>query len=348
MYCPKCGAPNADDVHVCVSCGQALPGPTAASPVQVKTSGLAIAAFVLGLLGLFTCGLTLIPAVVLGIIALVAISRSGGRLTGRAFAIIGMVVPLPPLILAGLLMPALQQAKTQAREMVCRANLRQYGIAAAIYLDENDDKYPDPWTSLVKTEQPVMGYQRYCRWHDPRYPADGPLWTYVPDAKVSLCPTFGTLAESCGAQHPNHDPSIPVVPYYSYSMNAFLGSKRTTMEGSLSGGSVAKRSEITRSKAEVFFFAEENVWVRPGCSSVLNDTVLIPDGRDWFGTFHGAKRGDLNSGTINVVFVDAHVDKVKSGLQTVNAAADTSGAEDHAGRKCEKFGWPYKPSAGNP
>ena len=39
-----------------------------------------------------------------------------------------------------------------------------------MYLGDNDDRYPCAWTSLVKTEAPVGGYQRYCRWHDPRYP----------------------------------------------------------------------------------------------------------------------------------------------------------------------------------
>ena len=95
MYCPKCGLQNADNARICASCGYVLPVPgPACAPVQIKTSRLAIAAFVLGLLSILTLGITALPAIILGIIALAAIGRSGGRLTGTAFAVIGLVIPV--------------------------------------------------------------------------------------------------------------------------------------------------------------------------------------------------------------------------------------------------------------
>ncbi|KPK45026.1 MAG: hypothetical protein AMJ65_01320, partial [Phycisphaerae bacterium SG8_4] len=71
-------------------------------------------------------------------------------------------------------------------------------------------------------------------------------------------------------------------------------------------------------------------------SNVLNDNALCPDGRDWFGTLHSTASGDLNSGMVNVVFVDAHVEEVRSGL-----AGDGSRTEAEFGR-FEKHGWPHK------
>jgi prepilin-type N-terminal cleavage/methylation domain-containing protein len=260
------------------------------------------------------------------------------KLRQSAFTLIELLVVIAIIaILMAIMMPALQRVKEEAQEIRCRANLRQYGIAQNMYLDDNDDQYPQAWLSLVKTQTPVTGYHIECRWHDPRYPADGPFWYYMPEAKVNLCPTFKTMAKTMGAGHPNHDPSIPIVPYYSYSMNAYLGSK--TGAG---GGGVIKSSEITRAKNEVFFFSEENMWLRPGCSYVLNDNALCGDGRDWFGTFHGAKSNDWNKGVANAVFVDAHVDKVKSGLQIVNGQADKTNAEVHGSYTCEKFAWPFR------
>jgi hypothetical protein len=79
-------------------------------------------------------------------------------------------------------------------------------------------------------------------------------------------------------------------------MNGYLGST----DGA-AGGGVLKLSDITRTKSEVFFFAEENMWLRPGCSWVLNDNALCPDGRDWFATFHSTSSKDLNGGTCNAV-----------------------------------------------
>ncbi len=258
------------------------------------------------------------------------------------FTLIELLVVIAIIaILMAILMPALQRVKEQAREIVCRGNLRQYGVAQAMYLDDNADRYPSAWRSLVTNERPVGGYERYCRWHDPRYPADGPFWPYLKAGKVHLCPSFKVLAKSEGTRHPNHVASNPVVPYYSYSMNSWLGAKQGDSGGSSATdstgrGGVYTRSEITRSHAKVFFFAAENMWGRPGNNNVLNDNALCPDGRDWFGTLHSTASGDLNSGMVNVVFVDAHVQEVRSGL-----APDGTRTEAEFGR-FEKYGWPHK------
>ncbi len=243
----------------------------------------------------------------------------------KGFTLIELLVVIAIIaVLMAILMPALQRVKEQAREMTCRANLRQYGIAQVVYLDDNDDRYPMASVALCKHSEGSGS----CRWHDPRYPADGVFWPYLPEEKVHLCPSFKVLAKSEGKRHPSHVASNPVVPYYSYSMNARLGS---------SGDGVRKRSEITRSKSEVFFFAAENMWTRPGCSWVLNDNALCPDGRDWFGTFHSASSADLNSGTVNAVFVDSHVQEVRSAL-----GKDPSDSSEMEFGRFEKYGWPFK------
>jgi hypothetical protein len=59
-------------------------------PGRAKTSGLAIAAFVLSLLWIF--GLGSLLAVIFGIIALVTIGRSHGTRRGRGWAIAGLVI----------------------------------------------------------------------------------------------------------------------------------------------------------------------------------------------------------------------------------------------------------------
>ena len=266
---------------------------------------------------------------------------SKGFLTGFTLVELLVVIAIIAILMA-ILMPVLQRAREQANEIRCRSNLRQYGIAQAVYLDENDDCYPCAWTSLVKTEQPVSGYSRFCRWHDERFiPSKnptlyaGPFWPYLDEQKVHLCPSFKNISKYEGTRHDGHDPSIPVVPQYSYSMNAYLGSP--CAGGSAAGGGIYNVGEITRSHAKVFFFAEENMWHRPGCNWVLNDNALCPDGRDWFGTFHGAPRADLNSGTINAVFVDAHVEKVRSALKK-----DPSDNSEKEFGQFEKYGWPFR------
>ena len=245
----------------------------------------------------------------------------------NGFTLIELLVVIAIIaILMAILMPALQRVKEQAREMTCRANLRQYGIAQSMYLDENDFKYPWAWESLVADQDPYSGYPHYCRWHDPRYPPDGPFWPYLKNEKVHLCPSFKILSKNLGEEHPGHDPTIPVIPQYSYSMNAFVG--------------MIKLSDVTRSKDQVFFFAEENMWLRDGCDYALNDNALCGDGRDWFATFHSTASGDLDGGTSNAVFVDSHVEEVRSAL-----GKDKHDTSEMDFGQYEKYAWPYKQKA---
>jgi prepilin-type processing-associated H-X9-DG protein len=227
-----------------------------------------------------------------------------------------------------------QTGRERAKNIICQNNLRQLGLAQNAYLGDYSDRFPSAWNWLVRTESPAPGYQRYCRWHDPRYPPDGPLWSYLAKERIVLCPTFNDLASRYGSQHPAHVPSVPIEPQYGYSMNAFLGVGNW---GANHGGGALKLSDVTRSKSEVFFFAEENMWIRPGNNNVLNDNALCADGTDWFGTFHNTPDGDLNGGTINAVFVDGHAQVVRSGLRVNGTAPDYSEAEyGHY----EKYSWP--------
>lgn len=148
MYCPKCGTENPDEVRFCGNCGAVFgAAPAAAVPIMMpKTSGLAIVALVLGILSLFTCALTAIPSIICGIISLIKIEKSGGRLTGKGFAITGIIVPLIslPILLMVILMPALSRVKAQAQTVTCRANLRQWALAYNLYFNENDGSFiPD-------------------------------------------------------------------------------------------------------------------------------------------------------------------------------------------------------------
>jgi prepilin-type processing-associated H-X9-DG protein len=122
------------------------PLPATAPATPAKTSGLAIASLVLGILGFCSFGLTAIAGLILGIVALARINRSNGMVKGRGIALAGTIVSgvfilmLP--IFAALLLPALAKAKSKASAITCMNNLRQLGLAARMYADENGKRLP--------------------------------------------------------------------------------------------------------------------------------------------------------------------------------------------------------------
>jgi prepilin-type processing-associated H-X9-DG protein len=111
-----------------------------------KTSKLAIASLVLGILGWFTLGVTALVGLVLGIVALVKINKSRGALRGTGFAIAGTVISgvfvLIVPILAAMLLPALAQAKAKAQTVMCMNNLKQLGLGGLMYSSDNKDQFP--------------------------------------------------------------------------------------------------------------------------------------------------------------------------------------------------------------
>ena len=155
MYCQKCGTENPEGAQLCQSCNWVLAGTsTVALSPDAKTSGLAITALVLMILSFFTFFLTAIPAIIFGIIALVKIEKSGGRLKGKGLAIAGIAAPAalaPFALLMGILMPALFRVRCLAQRIVCNTNLKQISVTMQLYAQDNDDNYPtaSKWCDLL-------------------------------------------------------------------------------------------------------------------------------------------------------------------------------------------------------
>lgn len=244
----------------------------------------------------------------------------------RGFTLIELLVVIAIIaLLLSILIPALGMAKTKAMNLLCQSNLRQYSIAAEVYLTNNKEYYPRAWVSLFSSSPSGT-----CQWHDENNFLDsrpdlaGPLWPYLESQSVHLCPIFRRIGREFGGMHPGHNSSIPIIPQYNYSMNYMLGP------------GYAKRRTNVRRAHNTFFFAEENMWTTSGLNGyVLNDNALVvlwsltlPSDRpppfiDSFGFFHNSPKfgsfvgqswsalKDKDIGHTYASFVDGHVGAVR-------------------------------------
>lgn len=146
MNCPKCGAAVGDNSQFCSNCGNAFsPAQFTSAPLsapgapvgEAKTSGMAIASLVCGIVNVFPVS---IVAIVLGHISLSQIRKSAGRLKGQGLAIAGLVlgylgvVAIPfILIIAAIAIPNLLRAKIAANESSAMGSVRVLETAELAY-----------------------------------------------------------------------------------------------------------------------------------------------------------------------------------------------------------------------
>ncbi len=157
MNCPKCGTQNPDDAQLCTSCNYPLTQPPQpAETVKVKISRLAITALAIALLSIFAFVLTVtqrsnifgiiyIFAVMLaftfGIISLIQIGLSAGRIAGLGFTITAVIIAIAPSLFI-FVNSIFYRPRSVAFKMTCGSNLSGIGRAMLIYANDYDNDFP--------------------------------------------------------------------------------------------------------------------------------------------------------------------------------------------------------------
>ncbi len=134
-----------------------------------RTSGLAIWSLVLGILAIFSAGLTTIPAVICGHLALGRIKRSAGAQSGGGMAIAGLVTGYVGLfifgiaMLAGLTAPMVLRQRKKADQTQTINNARQIGLALFEFQSEYGSHPNDVTAKTVSDGTAVTGNSSNAR-----------------------------------------------------------------------------------------------------------------------------------------------------------------------------------------
>ncbi len=233
-----------------------------------------------------------------------SLDRTGAR---RAFTLIELLVVVAIIaLLISILLPALSRAKDQAREVVCRSNLRQLAIGFLTYATENKDILPCSTMDIVGQNWPPYQEGKTLCWlgswygwgHKDHIPIDGTIFPYVgrqPD--IYRCPS-----DQIGLRERGAVAGLPAwedMPFYSYTSPMVLTGAPLEMIGDCHWKEKWERGwryetgwETSLGRSQAWLLVEEDP---------TNKLHEAPDGA-WTNDDQVAKRHHKKSGSI--AFID--------------------------------------------
>jgi prepilin-type processing-associated H-X9-DG protein/prepilin-type N-terminal cleavage/methylation domain-containing protein len=249
-----------------------------------------------------------------------------------------MVVVSTVSVVMAVTMPAMNTARSRARAIVCRSNLRQLVLANTEYSNDHDGACVPAAEDLWNTIGPQQG--GYYRWHGKRTgpdqpfdPKKGPLFNYLATGKIKECPTRVEFIKN----QPGEINFENGCGGYGYNM-MYIGSKLScpSMPTIRKYAETARLIEIRKPAATLMFadtaFYKDNQYLIE--YSFVEPPFFVVDGRPDADGDYGYPLPSVHFrhyGSANVGWVDGHVEAKPMANMQGQAGYDADSAKMNIG-----------------
>jgi len=173
----------------------------------------------------------------------------------RAFTLIELLVVIAVIaILAALLLPALAKAKAKAQAMACLSNVKQWGYAFWMYMDDNEDSFP--YEGNPTDISMGLNTNAWCN-STTIYAGQSKLMDLYAQANPPL-PNVRSLFSCPAAKPPAYVPTS-AQPFFMYGFNSRMDPN---------GAQEFKRTQVLR-PVETILFSENSEGAFPSTTGVF-------------------------------------------------------------------------------